>query len=105
MPYLNEEGGGYASGNFYVLFAKSGRGKSVFALREALEFAMQGATVVYYGLEMDYYSILTRLYSMLSAKLRKTTLTVEGNKVEAGFGTKELRHGNLAEDFEESFEE
>lgn len=105
MPYLNEEGGGYASGNFYVLFAKSGRGKSVFALREALEFAIQGATVVYYGLEMDYYSILTRLYSMLSAKLRKTTLTVEGNKVEAGFGTKELRHGNLAEDFEESFEE
>lgn len=105
LPYLNEEMGGYASGNFYVLFAKSGRGKSVIALREALEFAMQGATVLYWGLEMDYYGILTRLYSMLSAKLGKTTLTMNGEKFNAGFGTKDLRHGTLSEDFEESFEE
>lgn len=104
IPGINEITGGYASANFYVLFAKSGRGKSVFALREALEAAMQGAVVLYWGLEMDYYSIMTRLYSMLSAKLGKTQITSEGRKISAGFGTGEMRQGNLSEEFEESFE-
>ena len=105
MPGINEATGGYASANFYVLFAKSGRGKSVFAIREALESAMQGATVIYWALEMDFYSVMTRLYSMLSAKLGKTKLTVNGEKVEAGFGTRDLRQGTLRQEFEESFEE
>lgn len=105
MPGINEATGGYASANFYVLFAKSGRGKSVFAIREALEAAMQGATVLYWALEMDFYSVMTRLYSMLSAKLGKTKLTVNGEKVEAGFGTRDLRQGTLRQEFEESFEE
>lgn len=105
MPGINEATGGYASANFYVLFAKSGRGKSVFAIREALESAMQGATVLYWALEMDFYSVMTRLYSMLSAKLGKTKLTVNGEKVEAGFGTRDLRQGTLRQEFEESFEE
>ena len=105
MPGINEATGGYASANFYVLFAKSGRGKSVFAIREALEAAMQGATVIYWALEMDFYSVMTRLYSMLSAKLGKTKLTVNGEKVEAGFGTRDLRQGTLRQEFEESFEE
>ena len=103
--YLNEEMGGYTSGNFYVSFAKSGRGKSVFALREALEFAMQGATVLFWALEMDHFSVLTRLYSMLSAELGKTKITIEGDKIDAGFGTRDLSHGTLSEDFEESFED
>lgn len=102
---INEATGGYASANFYVLFAKSGRGKSVFAIREALEAAMQGATVLYWALEMDYYSVMTRLYSMLSAKLGKTKITVEGEKMMAGFGTRDLRQGTLSSDFEASFEE
>ena len=105
MPGINEATGGYASANFYVLFAKSGRGKSVFAIREALESAMQGATVLYWALDMDFYSVMTRLYSMLSAKLGKTKLTVNGEKVEAGFGTRDLRQGTLRQEFEESFEE
>lgn len=105
MPGINEATGGYASANFYVLFAKSGRGKSVFAIREALEAALQGATVIYWALEMDFYSVMTRLYSMLSAKLGKTKLTVNGEKVEAGFGTRDLRQGTLRQEFEESFEE
>ena len=74
MPGINEATGGYASANFYVLFAKSGRGKSVFAIREALEAAMQGATVLYWALEMDFYSVMTRLYSMLSADRKSTRL-------------------------------
>src|SRR5699024_9850558 len=94
-----------ASANFYVLFAKSGRGKSVFAIREALEAALQGATVLYWALEMDYYSVMTRLYSMLSAKLGKAKSTVEGEKMEAGFGTRDLRQGTLSTEFEASFEE
>ena len=105
MPGINEATGGYAAANFYVLFAKSGRGKSVFAIREALEAAMQGATVLYWALEMDYYSVMTRLYSMLSAKLGKTKITVEGEKMEAGFGTRDLRQGTLSSEFETSFEE
>lgn len=105
MPGINEATGGWAAANFYVLFAKSGRGKSVFAIREALEAALQGATVLYWALEMDYYSVMTRLYSMLSAKLGKTKITVEGEKMEAGFGTRDLRQGTLRQEFEESFED
>src|SRR5699024_2050967 len=105
MPGINEATGGYAAANFYVLFAKSGRGKSVFAIREALEAALQGATVLYWALEMDYYSVMTRLYSMLSAKLGKKKITVEGEKMEAGFGTRDLRQGTLSTEFEASFEE
>lgn len=104
MPYLNSEMGGYASGNFFVTYARSGRGKSVFTLREALEFAMQGATVLYWALEMDFYSVLTRLYTMLSAKLGKTKITLNGEQFDAGFGTKDIRHGTLAPEFEEEFE-
>ena len=105
MPFVNEEAGSWSSASMGVIFARSGRGKSVFAIREALEFAMQGATVLFWGLEMDYYSIMTRLYSMLSAKLGKTTITVDGNKMEAGFGTEALRNGTLTDGFEESFED
>lgn len=104
-PKLTEYFGGYTSANFYTVYAKSGRGKSVFAIREALEAAMQGATVLYWALEMDYYSVMTRLYSMLSAKLGKTKITVEGEKMEAGFGTRDLRQGTLSSEFETSFEE
>lgn len=105
MPFVNEESGGYTSASMNIIYARSGRGKSVFAIREALEFAMQGATVLYWALEMDYYSVMTRLYSMLSAKLGKTTITVEGSKMEAGFSARALRTGSLNEDFEASFEE
>lgn len=103
MPYMTEEIGGYTSGNLYVWYGRSGRGKSAIVLREALEIAQQGATVLVWSLEMSAYDVLTRLYTMLSAKLKKTNITIEGEKMAAGFDSRELRNGHLSADFERSF--
>jgi len=52
---------------------------------------------------MSAYDVLTRLYTMLSAKLKKTNITIEGEKMAAGFDSRELRNGHLSADFERSF--
>lgn len=105
LPFLNEELGGYTSGNLYVWYGRSGRGKSAIVLREALEIAQQGATVLIWSLEMSAYDVLTRLYTMLSAKLEKTTVTIDGEKRKAGFDSRDLRNGHLSQPFEEAFTE
>ncbi|MCU7556595.1 DnaB helicase C-terminal domain-containing protein [Macrococcus capreoli] len=105
LPFLNEELGGYTSGNLYVWYGRSGRGKSAIVLREALEIAQQGATVLIWSLEMSTYDVLTRLYTMLSAKLEKTTVTIDGEKRKAGFDSRDLRNGHLSADFERVFTE
>ena len=105
LPFLNEELGGYTSGNLYVWYGRSGRGKSAIVLREALEIAQQGATVLIWSLEMSAYDVLTRLYTMLSAKLEKTTVTIDGEKRKAGFDSRDLRNGHLSADFERAFTE
>lgn len=104
MPFLNDEIGGYSSGNMYVYYGQSGRGKSAIVLRDLLEMAQQGATVLLWSLEMPGYEVLTRLYTMLSAKLGKTTIDVSGEFIPAGFDSRELRNGQLADDFEASFQ-
>lgn len=103
MPFINDELGGYTSGNMYVWYGRPGRGKSVMVLREALESAMQGATVLIWSLEMSTYEVMSRLYSMLSAKLEKTTLTLEGKRMAAGFDNSQLNSGQLSGDYESSF--
>lgn len=105
MPFVNDELGGYTSGNMYVWYGRSGRGKSVMVLREALESAIQGATVLVWSLEMSTYEVMTRLYSMLSAKLEKTTLTLEGKRMSAGFDSSKLNSGQLTGEYETSFVE
>lgn len=105
MPYINEEIGGYTSGNLYVWYGRSGRGKSALVVREALEMAQQGATVLIWSLEMPVYEVMTRIYTMLSAKLGKTNITMNGEKFSAGFDSRDLRNGHLDETFETSFAE
>lgn len=56
--------GNYDTGNVYVLYGKSGRGKSVIALRDAVEVAMAGHTVLYWGMELNWYEIMSRLYAI-----------------------------------------
>lgn len=107
FPYINEELGGYSSGNLFTVFGKSGRGKSAIVLREALEIAQQGATVLLWSLEMPGFEVLTRLYTMLSAKLGMTTITVDGEvgleKLLAGFDSSQMRNGQLSPDYESKF--
>ena len=105
MSYVNTEITGYTSGNMYVFFGQSGRGKSVIVLREALEMAQQGARVLLWSLEMPTYEVLSRIYTMLSAKLGKTTLTIDGQRREAGFDSADIRGGSMAEEHEASLEE
>ena len=104
MPFVNTDTGGYSSGNMYVYFGKSGRGKSTIMLRELIEFAEQGANVLLWSLEMPTYDVMTRLYVMLSAKLQLTKITTENGTMSAGFDTNALRYGHMKEDLKESFD-
>lgn len=103
FDYINRELGGYTSGNLYTVFGKSGRGKSAIVLRDVLEMAMQGATVLLWSLEMPGFEVMTRLYTMLSAKLGLTKLTVEGQTMMAGFDSGEIRNGQLSPMYEDVF--
>src|SRR5699024_7398897 len=104
LSYVNEYGG-YTSGNMYVIYGESGRGKSVIALREVLNLAQQGATVLVCSLEMPTYEVFTRLYSMLSAQLKVSSLTIEGTRYDGGFSTSQLNAGTMNKDFEHKFKE
>src|SRR5699024_5565555 len=73
-------------------------------IRGLIGMGRQGATVLLWSLEMPGYGVLTRLYTMLSAKLGKTTIDVSGEFIPAGFDSRELRNGQLADDFEASFQ-
>jgi replicative DNA helicase len=100
---INDELGGYFSGNMYVYYGRSGRGKSVFTLRESVEAAFQGATVLIWAMEMSWFEVFVRMYSMVSAKLGKVIAKIDGIDMEAGFATKDLSMGNLPPQFEEGF--
>jgi len=90
----------YFSGNMYTWYGRSGRGKSVFTLREAIESAMQGANVLIWALEMPSFEVLSRLYSMVSAINGVLTATIEGVDYDAGFSANDILYGKLSEEFE-----
>lgn len=100
FPYINTQIGGYFSSNMYTWYARSGRGKSVIVMVEALEAAIQGATVLVWALEMSAYEWLARAYSHLSAKSGVFNANFDGVDYEAGFDNKALLMGKLSEDFE-----
>lgn len=79
----------YLSSNMYTWYARSGRGKSVFTMVEALEACMQGATVLIWAMEMPKFEWLSRAYAYLSAKAK-------GNNV-SGYDANQLMKGGLAE--------
>lgn len=102
---INKNIGGYFSGNVYTWYGRSGRGKSVFTMEEAIESAMQGAKVLIWAMEMSEFEWLARAYSSLSARQGVFTATIDGVDYEAGFENKALLMGKLTEEFETKFEQ
>jgi hypothetical protein len=94
----------YISGNMYTWYGRSGRGKSVFTLEEAIEAAMQGANVLIWAMEMSRFEIMARAYSSISAREGIVRATIEGVDYEAGFENMALLTGKLSNEFEAGFE-
>ena len=96
--------GEYVSGNMYVFYAKSGRGKSVIAsIEEALNMAIQGANVLIWSMEMPWFEVLVRLYVALSGRKGLTQVNVAGIDLSGGFNANDVRNGNMAYEFEIAF--
>lgn len=95
--------GEYISGNMYTVFGKSGRGKSVLTLEDAIYAALQGANVLMWTLEMGWYEVMVRIYVALSGDHNVTQFVFEGVDMDGGFNSRDLRLGGLSEDFERMF--
>lgn len=95
--------GEYISGNLYTVFGKSGRGKSVIALEDAIYAASQGANVLIWAMEMGWYEVLVRIYVSISGEEGVTTARLNGVDMSAGFDSRDVRLGQLNEDFETAF--
>lgn len=93
--------GEYVSGNMYVVYGKSGRGKSVItSVAEALYLAIQGATVLIWSMEMPWYEVAVRLYTLLSGRKGLTTTDIGGVSMAAGFDANGMRNGQMPHEFE-----
>lgn len=96
--------GEYVSGNMYVFYAKSGRGKSVIAsIEEALNMAIQGANVLIWSMEMPWFEVLVRLYVALSGRKGLTQVNVAGLDLNGGFDANDVRSGKMSHEFEVAF--
>jgi replicative DNA helicase len=105
FPFINEAIGGYVSGNLYVVYGRSGRGKSAITLEECIEMAMQGATVLIWSMEMGWYEVMVRIYTSVSGRIGVSVAELDGIDMEAGFDSRDLRYGKLSEEFEKKFQE
>jgi len=105
FDFINRAMGGYVSSNVYVIYGKSGRGKSAIALEEAINCAMQGANVLIWSMEMGWYEVLVRLYVSISASIGVTKANLDGVDIEAGFNSRDVRQGKLSDEFEVGFME
>jgi hypothetical protein len=101
---INEQIGGYYSGNMYTWHGRSGRGKSVFTMEEAIEAAAQGANVLIWACEMSRFEWMARAYSSISARAGIVNANIEGVNYEAGFENRALLTGGLSDEFEAGFE-
>lgn len=95
--------GKYTSGNLYVVYGKSGRGKSVTTLADLIHMAQQGARCLLWGMEMSWFEIFVRIYSILSGDAGIRKINVAGVDLEGGFDTSDIREGELAEEFKTQF--
>lgn len=95
--------GNYTSGNMYVVYGKSGRGKSVTSLEDAVEMALQGANVLIWSMEMSWFEVWVRLFVSMSGRKGITTAEFNGMDLDAGFNADELRKGQLSPEFETAF--
>ncbi|MBT0952055.1 DNA helicase [Bacillus velezensis] len=105
FDFVNKAMGGYVSSNVYVIYGKSGRGKSAVSLEEVTNCAMQGANVLIWSMEMGWYEVLVRLYVSISGTMGVTTATLDGVDMEAGFNSRDVRQGKLSDEFEAGFME
>lgn len=105
FPTINDVVGGYYSGNMYTWYARSGRGKSVVTMEEAIEAAMQGATVLVWAMEMSRFEWMARAYSSISGRSGIITAQIKGVDYEAGFENRQLLTGGMDDAFEASFSE
>lgn len=97
--------GEYISGNMYTVFGESGRGKSVLTLEDAIYVAMQGANVLVYSMEMGWFEVLVRIYVSISGDKEITTAHLQGVDMGAGFNARDVRVGELSDEFEQAFRE
>jgi len=105
FPSVNAAiGGGYFSGNMYTWFGRSGRGKSIVTLVEALEAAVAGACVIIWAMEMPMYEILTRIISFVSARIGVMIADVDGMEIDAGFDNRAMLAGKLPSEIEADME-
>ncbi|MET3658470.1 AAA family ATPase [Sporosarcina psychrophila] len=100
FPRINDQIGGYFSGNMYTWYGRSGRGKSVFTMEEIIESAFQGANVLVWAMEMSRFEWMARAYSTISARISDTIEKVDGVDYEVGFENRALLTGKLSEGFE-----
>jgi hypothetical protein len=102
---INDSTGGYTGGNLYAWAGRSGRGKSIFTMIEAVSAAMQGATVLVWALEMNEYEWLSRVYTFISSAAGIFSKEINGVKHEVGFAASDLMNGRLDENDEQMLEE
>ncbi|WP_298833846.1 DnaB-like helicase C-terminal domain-containing protein [uncultured Planococcus sp.] len=100
---INDGAGGYASSNMYVIYGRSGRGKSAVALDEMVELAFQGATCLVWLMEMGWFEGMVRLYTYISARTGVVMAALDGVNFDAGFNSRDMRKGEFADDFEAKF--
>ncbi|WP_366560644.1 DnaB-like helicase C-terminal domain-containing protein (plasmid) [Bacillus pumilus] len=105
FPTLNKAIGGYVSSNMYVVYGKSGRGKSAITLEETINCAIQGANVLIWSMEMGWFEVLVRIYVSLSGDQGVALTEIDGQQMEAGFDSRDVRQGKLSEEFEAGFME
>lgn len=104
FPFINDVVGGYVSSNLYVVYGKSGRGKSAITLAEAIDKAQQGANVLIWAMEMGWFELFVRIFTYYSRTVGEVaTAEIDGVNMDVGFDSADLRRGTLAEDFEEKF--
>ncbi|KLK98047.1 DNA helicase [Bacillus pumilus] len=105
FPALNKAIGGYVSSNMYVVYGKPGRGKSAITLEESINCAVQGANVLIWSMEMGWFEVLVRIYVSLSGDQGVALTEIDGQQMEAGFDSRDVRQGKLSEEFEAGFME
>ena len=63
---LNYLTGGYRKGDMYVVAAKTGNGKTAFALGESIKVAEDGGVVMYLSLEMSAHMMALRVLASMT---------------------------------------
>ncbi len=94
FPALDKLTGGLLPGSVFVLAARSGQGKTDFALSLMLRYAARGLRVLYYSMEMSRAQLMTRVAAQMTgihnARIRDKQLT-DGEKQKIGQAMGQIR--------------